>query len=65
MEQIEGPVRWEETKKALKELGCRYAIELGPGKVLSGLIRRIDRQIKNLNLEQPGELEGVLAEFGS
>lgn len=65
VEQVVGPVRWEESVKALKELGCRYAIELGPGKILSGLIRRIDRQIKNLNLEQPGELEGVLAEFGS
>ncbi len=65
VEQVVEPVRWEESVKALKELGCRCTIELGPGKVLSGLIRRIDREIKNLNLEQPGDLQGVLAELGS
>jgi [acyl-carrier-protein] S-malonyltransferase len=65
VEQVVEPVRWEESVKALKELGCRCTIELGPGKVLSGLIRRIVREIKNLNLEQPGDLQGVLAELGS
>ena len=65
VEQVVAPVRWEESVEALKELGCECAVELGPGKVLSGLIRRIDRQMKNLNLEQPGDLDGVLAELGS
>ena len=64
-EQVVAPVRWEESVEALKELGCRCAVELGPGKVLSGLIRRIDRQVGNLNLEQPGDLDGLLAELGS
>ena len=65
VEQVVAPVRWEESVEALKELGCRCAVELGPGKVLSGLIRRIDRQVRNLNLEQPGDLDGLLAELGS
>ena len=65
VEQVVAPVRWEESVEALKELGCRCAVELGPGKVLSGLIRRIDRQVRNLNLERPGDLDGLLAELGS
>ena len=64
VEQVTAPVRWEESVETLVELGCECAVELGPGKVLSGLIRRIDRRVKTLNLERPEDLEGVLAELG-
>ncbi len=65
VEQVVAPVRWEESVHALRALGCRRAVELGPGKILSGLVRRIDRDIKTLNLDQPGDLDKVLEELGS
>lgn len=65
VEQVVAPVRWEESVETLAGLGCECAVELGPGRVLSGLIRRIDPRLKTLNLERPEDLEGVLAELGS
>ena len=65
VEQVVAPVRWEESVRALRALGCRRAVELGPGKVLSGLVRRIDRDIRTLNLDQPEDLDKVLGELGS
>lgn len=64
VEQVAAPVRWEESVETLAGLGCECAVELGPGRVLSGLIRRIDRRMKTLHLERPEDLEGVLAELG-
>lgn len=64
VEQVVQPVRWEETVQRLGELGCQHAIELGPGRVLSGLNRRIRRDIKTHHLEKPKDLEALLLEFG-
>lgn len=65
VEQVVAPVRWEESVETLAGLGCECAVELGPGRVLSGLVRRIDPRLKTLNLERPEDLEGVLAELGA
>lgn len=65
VEQVVAPVRWEESVETLAGLGCGCAVELGPGRVLSGLIRRIDPRLKTLHLERPEDLEGVLAELGA
>ena len=46
IQQIEKPVRWRESVKNMIEAGVNKFIEVGPGKVLSGLIKRIDRNIK-------------------
>tara|TARA_Y100000768_G_scaffold346665_1_gene294364 strand:+ start:760 stop:1689 length:930 start_codon:yes stop_codon:yes gene_type:complete len=46
IEQIEKPVRWRESINNMISLGVTSFIEIGPGKVLSGLIKRIDRNIK-------------------
>ena len=43
--QIDGAVRWEETIQAMAEAGVTHALEVGPGKVLAGLARRIDKRI--------------------
>ncbi|ARD49264.1 ACP S-malonyltransferase [Sporosarcina sp. P33] len=43
VEQLYSPVRWEESVEKLLELGVTRFVECGPGKVLSGLIRKIDR----------------------
>ncbi|MBP1684232.1 MAG: malonyl CoA-acyl carrier protein transacylase [Deltaproteobacteria bacterium] len=44
--QVVSPVRWQECVESLARLGCRAAIEVGPGRVLTGLVRRIAREIR-------------------
>ncbi len=44
--QVVSPVRWQECIEALARLGCTAAIEVGPGKVLSGLVKRITPAIR-------------------
>ena len=46
-----GPVKWVDTIDKLKELGVTKIYEIGPGKVLSGLIKKIDKEIEVENLE--------------
>ena len=46
VEQIESRVRWRESIKFMIENGTDQFIEIGPGKVLSALVKRIDRNIK-------------------
>ena len=62
VQQVVAPVRWEESMKLLAGLGCDRVIELGPGRVLSGLVRRIDRRMSPFNLEKPEDLEKLPAE---
>jgi [acyl-carrier-protein] S-malonyltransferase len=50
VEQITAPVRWQESMEALVEMGVEAVVEVGPGKVLSALMRRIDRKVKVLDL---------------
>ncbi|HEX2226077.1 MAG TPA: ACP S-malonyltransferase [Candidatus Binatia bacterium] len=45
-EQAVRPVRWEETVRRLEALGCRRVFEVGPGKVLKGLIKRISSALE-------------------
>jgi len=56
--QVTAPVRWEESVKTLAELGVTKAFEVGPGKVLAGLVRRIDRRI---DCAPAGTLEAIQA----
>lgn len=44
--QVVSPVRWQECVEELARLGCRAAVEVGPGRVLTGLVRRITRDIR-------------------
>jgi [acyl-carrier-protein] S-malonyltransferase len=46
VEQAVRPVRWEETVRKLEALGCRRVLEVGPGKVLKGLIKRISSSLE-------------------
>ncbi len=46
IDQIEKPVKWRESVNNMISLGVNRFIEVGPGKVLSGLIKRIDRNVK-------------------
>jgi [acyl-carrier-protein] S-malonyltransferase len=59
--QICSPVRWEESVRAMRALGATTFVEVGPGKVLSGLVKRIEREAATAAFGQPGDLEGVRA----
>ena len=65
VEQVVAPVRWDESVRTLVAHGCAAAVELGPGRVLSGLIRRIERGVRNLHVEAPEDLDKLLAELGA
>ena len=54
--QIEGPVRWQETVEALLARGVDTFVELGPGQVLSGLVRAIQRSATTLQVGDPAGL---------
>jgi [acyl-carrier-protein] S-malonyltransferase len=49
--QVSSPVRWEESMRKMIEKGVEQVLEVGPGKVLSGLMKRIDHRIEAKNLE--------------
>ena len=61
-EQTVRPVRWEESVRKLDELGCQQVWEVGPGKVLKGLIKRISDSLEVDNFESPQDLPRVGAE---
>lgn len=57
IEQITGRVRWRESVLKMGELGVDNLVELGTGKVLSGLVRRINRDITGLSLQSMADIE--------
>ena len=62
--QAFGPVRWVETIQALKARGLSHVIECGPGKVLSGMVKRIDADLVSATVLDPASLaeaRGLLA----
>jgi [acyl-carrier-protein] S-malonyltransferase len=61
-EQTVRPVRWEESIQKLDELGCQQVWEVGPGKVLRGLIKRISASLEVENFSAPQDLARVGAE---
>jgi len=60
IEQVTGMVRWRETVLRLKEDGVTEIVELGAGKVLAGLVRRIDRDIEVRSVGTPADVEAFL-----
>lgn len=61
--QVTGAVRWVDCIGALKAAGAEVFVEVGPGKVLTGLMKQIDPELKALNVEDAGSLEKTLAEL--
>ena len=58
--QVCSSVRWTESVQKLIRAGVKLFVELGPGKVLCGLIRQIDRTVKTANVEDPPSLAQTL-----
>jgi len=62
--QAFGPVRWVETVQALKARGLTHVVECGPGKVLAGMVKRIDAELVSATIFDPASLleaKGLLA----
>jgi [acyl-carrier-protein] S-malonyltransferase len=64
LRQVASPVRWSESIKLLLDEGVTTFIEVGPGKVLSGLVRQHSRQCQMLNVEDEQTLEATAAALG-
>ncbi|MFS8572942.1 MAG: ACP S-malonyltransferase, partial [Clostridia bacterium] len=62
--QVSAPVRWEESVRHMWAAGIDGFVEIGPGRVLSGLIRRIERSARLFNVESPETLEEFRQEVG-
>lgn len=58
--QVTSPVQWEASIRLMISSGVTTFIEVGPGKVLSGLVRRIDGNVETLNVETSTDVENVL-----
>ena len=59
--QVSAPVRWRESIELLIQKGVDRFIEVGPGKVLSGLVRQINRDVRCMNVEDAASLRATLA----
>jgi [acyl-carrier-protein] S-malonyltransferase len=57
--QAFGPVRWVECVQALKARGITHIVECGPGKVLAGMVKRIDAELTGAALYDPATLAEV------
>ncbi len=57
--QVSSPVRWEESMGKIIEKGIEQVLEIGPGRVLSGLMKRIDRRIETKHLEDIQTLKKI------
>lgn len=58
--QLTNPVRWVEIIKRMKKEGVTRIIEVGPGRVLTGLIKRIEPEIETFNLDGPADIDRLL-----
>jgi [acyl-carrier-protein] S-malonyltransferase len=56
IQQVSNPVRWEDVVRRLVADGARTFVELGPGTVLAGLVKKIDRTVSVVSVEDPESL---------
>jgi [acyl-carrier-protein] S-malonyltransferase len=56
LQQLTAPVRFTQAVTALRDLGARTFVEVGPGSVLSGLIRRIDKSLASVSVSAPDDI---------
>lgn len=64
IDQVAMPVLWEDCMRTMLAAGCRVFVEVGPGKTLSGFMRRLDSSVNCLSTQDPDSLEGLLATVG-
>lgn len=59
--QVSGPVLWEQSMRRLLADGCNLFVEVGPGQVLTGLLKKISRHTQSVNFQSEVEPEKVIA----
>ncbi len=59
VKQVDHPVKWEESMKVVVQRKIKTVIEIGPGKVLTGLMRRITKEVKTANLQGVEDLKNL------
>ena len=64
LEQVTGTTNWAADVEAAKALGCTRFVEFGPGKVLSGLVKKIDATLTAVNVADLASLDAALAALG-
>ena len=65
IKQVSSPVLWEDSIKLMLEKGVDTFIEIGPGKVLGGFVKKINKEARNYNIEDLESLNKTLGEIGS
>jgi len=63
--QVSMPVRWEESMRLLMDEGVNTFVEVGPGRVLTGLMRQIERSVATLNVEDEKSLTGAIEKIAA
>lgn len=63
--QLTAPVRWTESMHYLIAEGVKLVVEVGPGQVLSGLMKRIDRQVRRLSVGTPEDVVALVTQIGT
>ncbi len=64
VQQVAGMVRWRETITYLKTQGVEHIVEVGAGKVLTGLTKRIDKTLESISIQTPADIEAFLTSHG-
>jgi [acyl-carrier-protein] S-malonyltransferase len=65
LRQIDGAVLWEQTVQHMADHGVRRALEIGPGKVLAGLVKRIDKRVSVFAAGDPESIARVADQLSS
>lgn len=63
--QVASPVRWVESVEKMVAMGIQRVVEIGPGSVLTGLVKRIDASLELVNVSDAASLEAFLEKAGS
>jgi [acyl-carrier-protein] S-malonyltransferase len=63
--QVSMPVRWEESMRLLLDEGVNTFVEVGPGRVLTGLMRQIERSVATLNVEDEKSLLATIEKIAA
>ena len=64
LEQVTGTTNWAADVEAAKAMGCTRFVEFGPGKVLSGLVKKIDAALETTNVGDLASLDATVAALG-
>jgi len=63
--QVSMPVRWEESMRLLLDEGVNTFVEVGPGRVLTGIMRQIERSVTTLNVEDEKSLQATVEKIAA